>query len=32
MGFPWVNVTTITDADYQAWLAKHSPKLAAEKH
>jgi hypothetical protein len=28
MGFAWVNVTNITEEDYQAWAAKHSPKQA----
>jgi hypothetical protein len=27
MGFAWVNVTNITEEDYQAWLAKHSANV-----
>jgi len=28
MAFAWVNVTNITEEDYQEWLAKHKPKEA----
>jgi len=30
MAHAWVNVTYISDEDYQEWLAKHSPATSAE--
>ena len=30
MGHAWMNVTYISDEDYNAWVAKHNPKLEAK--
>ena len=30
MAHAWVNVTYISEADYQEWVAKHNPKKSAQ--
>jgi hypothetical protein len=30
MGHAWMNVTYISDEEYNAWAAKHRPKLQAD--